>query len=66
VWEDNQAAITRENMELPRMTPGSNHIVVKYHWFRSKVVGKIEIQAIESNGLRSDTFVRLREMLAGW
>jgi len=31
VWEDNQAAITLANMELPRMTPRSKNIAVKYH-----------------------------------
>jgi len=76
VWEDTQVALTLANVELPRMTPRSKHIAVKYHWFLSKVqVGKIEIKVLESTnqvadiftkGLRVDTFVRLRKMLAGW
>jgi len=75
VWEDNQGALTLANMELPRMTPRSKHIEVKYHWFWSKVqVGKIEIQALDTNQvadiftkeLRVDTFFSLRKMLAGW
>ena len=34
IWEDNMGALTLANMELPRMTPRSKHIAVKYHWFR--------------------------------
>ena len=34
IWEDSVGALTLENMELPRMTPRSKHIAIKYHWFR--------------------------------
>eukprot|EP00957_Ditylum_brightwellii_P114984 8769989-Ditylum_brightwellii.AAC.1 len=35
VWEDNNGALILANNLLPRMTPRSKHISVKYHWFRS-------------------------------
>ena len=33
IWEDNIGALTLAHLELPRMTPPSKHIAVKYHWF---------------------------------
>ena len=36
-FEDNMGALTLAKLELPRMTHGSKHISIKYHWFRSYV-----------------------------
>ena len=35
VYEENNVAIVV--VTSPRMTPTSNHIAVKYHWFRQNV-----------------------------
>ena len=35
IYEDNNGSILVE--KSPRMTPASNHIAVKYHWFRHHV-----------------------------
>lgn len=81
VWEDNVGAMTLANLELPRMTPRSKHIAVKYHWFRQHVsndggsdggivVKKIDtreqIADIFTKGLGPTIFTRLRAKLMGW
>ena len=33
ILEDNLGAFTLANLELPQMTPRSNAIEVRYHWF---------------------------------
>ena len=57
------------------MTPTSNHIDVKYHWFRQHVVKEFLIRKIESEnqkadiftrGLQGDIFVRIRKLLCSW
>lgn len=46
VYEDNNACL--KFTRLPRLTPRTKHIVVPYHWFRSKVE-QMEISVESSN-----------------
>jgi hypothetical protein len=77
IWEDNIGAMTLANLELPRMTPRSKHITVKYHWFRQHasndggadggIVVKEQIDDIfTKEGLGPTVFTRLRAKLMGW
>jgi hypothetical protein len=76
VFEDNSACLILANMPLPRMTPCSKHIAIKYHWFRGHIsAGSIEVVKIESKdqkadiftkGLRTDLFRIIRNMIMGW
>jgi hypothetical protein len=81
IWEDNVGAMTLANLELPRMTPRSKHIAVKYHWFRQhvsddggtdggivvkKIDTKEQIADIFTKGLGPTIFTRLRAKLMGW
>ena len=58
-----------------RTTPTSNHISVKYHWFRQHVETEFVIRKIESEkqkadiftkGLQGEIFVRIMKLLCGW
>ena len=73
IYEDNNGAIVVAT--IPRMTPTSKHIVVKYHWFRQHVGKEYMIWKIESEnhkadiftkGLQGQIFVRIRRFLCGW
>ena len=73
IYEDNNGAIVVE--KSPRMTTTSNHIAVKYHWFRQHVRKEFEIRKIESEiqkadiftkGLQVQIFVRIRKLLFSW
>jgi hypothetical protein len=76
VWEDNTPALTLTNAELPRMTPGSKHFNVKYHWFREHVKkGEIKVKHISTTNQIADIFTKalphpaftaLRAKLLGW
>ena len=76
VWEDNEAALKHAGTSLPKMTPRTKHIGVKYHWFKSHVkVGEIEIFQISTfnqkadiftKGLNSTEFTHKRRLLIGW
>ena len=76
IWEDNVDALTLAKMELPRMTPRSKHIAVKYHWFRSHIEpGILDVQKVDTNdqlgdiftkGLGATKFKAMREKLMGW
>ena len=76
IWEDNIGALTLSHLELPRMTPRSKHIGIKYHWFREhvaskkfrvvKVDTKEQIADIFTKGLGPTLFRSLRKMLCGW
>ena len=46
IYEDNNGAVVVTT--IPRMTPTSKHIAVKYHWFRQHVGKEFVIQKIES------------------
>ena len=61
--------------KIPRMTPTSNHIAVKYHWFRHHVGKEFVIWKIESEdqkadistkGLQGEIFLMIRKFLCGW
>ena len=43
---------------FPRMTASSNHIAVKYHWFRQHVGKEIVIRKIESENQKIDIFTK--------
>jgi hypothetical protein len=45
IHEDNNPALILANAEPPRLTPGSKHFAVKYHWFRQHLKpGELEVQ----------------------
>ena len=74
VFEDNNGAI--KVASCPKLTPTSNFIAVKYHWFRQHVEsGEVEIVKVESSsqiadiftkGLQGDKFVAIRKLLYRW
>jgi hypothetical protein len=75
VFEDNNGCLTLAT--VPKMTPRTKHIGVKYFWFRSKVGpgSGITIQKIDTKdqladaltkGLTADQFATLRTQLMGW
>ena len=76
IWEDNAGALALANMELPRMSPRSKHIGVKYHWFRELIQSKNfsvknidtldQIADIFTKGLSATKFEGLRKKLMGW
>ena len=76
IWEDNVGALTLANMDLPRMTPRSKHIAVKYHWFRIHVQsGKFSVKKVGTSDQLADIFTKglawvkfegLRLRLVGW
>ena len=81
IWEDNVGALTLARMELPRMTPRSKHIAVRYHWFRQyvsaddgkdggivvkKIGTKDQLADIFTKGLGPMLFEGLRKELCGW
>ena len=72
IYEFNKGAIVVSTS--PRMTPTSNHIVLKYHWFRQNVGKESAIRKIESEnqkadiftkGLQGQIFVMIRKLLCG-
>jgi hypothetical protein len=75
VFEDNNGCL--QLATIPKMTPRSKHIGVKYFWFRSKVGGDSGIEIIKcdtkdmladifTKGLPADQFSVLRARLMGW
>ena len=76
VFEDNEGARILASSEMPKMTPRSKHIAVKYHWFRSKlnflnikilkIDTVIQLADIFTKGLMKAEFVRKRKLLCGW
>ena len=73
MYEDNNGAVVVAT--IPRMTPTSNQISVKYHWFRQHVGKKYVIWNIKSKnqkadiftkGLQDQIFVRIMKFLCGW
>jgi hypothetical protein len=75
-FEDNEACLKLANLTLPRMTPRSKPIAIRYHWFRSHVAqGEIEIKSIRTHDQKADimtkglpmpAFVKMRTMIMGW
>ncbi len=76
IIEDNQACLSLATSDLPKMTPRSKSIAVKYHWFREHLEpGVIDIVPIASGEQLADiftkplgpaTFAYLCEKLLGW
>ena len=82
IWEDNGVGVmTLANLELPKMTPRSKAIGVRYHWFCQYVSqnqgkdGGIVIKKVDTKDQIADIFTkvvgrqmfeRLRKLLAGW
>ena len=73
VYEGNNGAVFVAT--IPRMTPSSKHITIKYHWFRQHLGKEFVIPKIESEnqkadiftkGLQGQIFVRIRKLLCGW
>ena len=75
VFEDNMGCLTLAT--IPKMTPRSKHIAVKYFWFRSQVGPEHGITIVKcdtkdmladifTKGLAADQFSVLRAMLMGW
>jgi Reverse transcriptase (RNA-dependent DNA polymerase) len=59
VWEDNMPALTLAKAELPRLTPGSKHFNVKYHWFRKHLKkGELEVHHISTKEQIADIFTK--------
>jgi hypothetical protein len=57
VWEDNNAARQLASSELPKMTPRTKHIAVKYHWFKAQVQpGEVEFRRIDTALQKADIF----------
>src|SRR5512133_2242004 len=75
VFEDNNGCL--QLATIPKMTPRSKHIGVKYFWFRSQVGPdsgisvvkcdtKDQLADIFTKGLAHDQFAILRHRLMGW
>ena len=73
IYEDNNGA--KVVATIPRMTPTSKHISVKYHWFRQHVGKEFLICKIDPEnqkeyifikGLQGQIFVGIRKLLCGW
>ena len=37
VWEDNEAALKHAVTDMPKLSPQTKHIGIKYHFFRDKI-----------------------------
>ena len=71
-YEDNNGSI--DVATNPRINPTSNHIGVKYHWFRQRVGKEFLIHKIESENHKAYfspkfykvVFFRIAKFLCGW
>jgi hypothetical protein len=61
IFEDNQACLKlATNTDPPRLTPRSQSIAVKYHYFRSHLKkGEIEIKYIETKSQRANILTKM-------
>ena len=76
VFEDNEAALKQAGTTLPRLSPRTKHIGIKYHWFKSKIqVGEIELLPIDTKLQKADIFTKRlvtaefehkRNLVLGW
>jgi hypothetical protein len=75
IFEDNNGCL--QLATVPKMTPRSKHIAVKYFWFRSHVGPNHGISIVQcdtkdmladifTKGLPAEQFAILRELLMGW
>ena len=58
VWGDNTGIQNLENSKGPLMASRTNHIGIKYHWFRSIIGPEIEILRIDTKEQRTDIFTK--------
>ena len=76
IHEDNVGALTLGRLEPRRMTLGSKHYALKYHWFREhilprniiliKIDSKHQLGDLFMKGLGRVAFSNLRNKLMGW
>ena len=76
VFEDNEACRKLASSTMPKLTPRSKHIAVKYHWFREHLEAlNIEILPIDTKeqladiftkGLTQKEFESKRRLMCGW
>lgn len=76
VCEDNEAALKHAITALPKLSPRTKHIAVKYHWFKKRIeLGIIEMFSISTKqqkidiftkGLGTNQFQEKRKLLMGW
>ena len=76
VFEDNEACRKLASSSMPKMTPRSKHIAVKYHWFREyldklnveilSIDTKEQLADIFTKGLVQKEFQSKRMMVCGW
>lgn len=75
IFEDNNGALNLSN--YPKITPRTNHIAIKYHWFRDNINNEKEflLQRIDSGHQKADIFTKgmtevsfrkIRALLMGW
>ena len=59
VFEYNDACCKLSSSTMPKMTPRSKHIAVKYHWFKEKLEElKIEILQVDTKEQLADIFMK--------
>ena len=76
VFEDNNACRKLASSTMPKMTPRSKHIAIKYHWFREKMEElNIEILRIDTKKQLADIFTKglppkefetKKKLVCGW
>ena len=76
VFEDNEAALKHAVTALPKLSPRTKHIGVKYHWFKKKIkLGEIELYPIGTKSQKADIFTKglgsndfgdKRKLIMGW
>ena len=76
VYEDNEAALKHAVTALPKLSPRTKHIAVKYHWFKKRIeLGIIEMFPISTKEQKADIFTKglaknefedKRKLLMGW
>ena len=74
VFEDNKGSL--ELAQAPKYRPGTKHIGIKYHHFRSNVEdGTVVVEGIDTKdqqadiftkNLARDQFLKLRMLICGW
>ena len=75
-YEDNEAALKHAVTPLPKLSPRTKHIGIKYHWFKKKIkVGEIEVFPISTKKQKADIFTKglgatdfqdKRSLIMGW
>ena len=76
VFEDNEACRKLASSTMPKLTPRSKHIAVKYHWFQEKlepmnivillIDTKSQLADIFTKGLVQKEFEEKRRLVSGW